>query len=105
MNGPEVFRTSTLYINTSTCPSCHLIYSINGKYEQQVLMNNTWTPLHLDRGLGAVFSKSERVGILKNGSNIICTSLKNKHFLFYAQGCGTKIKPAIPFRNYKFKWS
>ena len=60
----------------------------------------TWTE---DSGL--FFSKSERVGILKSGSNIICTSLKNKHFLFYARGCGTKIKPATPFRNFKFKWS
>ena len=43
------------------------------------------------------FSKSEPAGISKNGSNIICKSLKSKHFLFYAQGCGAKIKPAIPF--------
>ena len=45
---------------------------------------------------GLFFSKSERVGILKSGSNIICTSLKNKHFLFYAQGHGANIEPAIP---------
>ena len=43
------------------------------------------------------FSKSEPAGISKNGRNIICTSLKNKHFLFYAQECGAKFKPAIPF--------
>ena len=41
-------------------------------------------------------SKSEPVGILRNGSSIICTSLENKLFLFYAQGCGIKIKPAMP---------
>ena len=49
------------------------------------------------------FSKSEPAGISKNGSNIICKSLKSKHFLFYAQGCGAKIKPAIPFWNINFK--
>ena len=48
---------------------------------------------------GPFFSKSEPAGILKNGSNIICTSLKNKHFLFYARGCGTKIKPG-PLGDY-----
>ena len=52
---------------------------------------------------GPFFSKSEAEKISKNGSNIICTSLKNKHFLFYAQGCGAKIKPAIPFWNLNFK--
>ena len=43
-------------------------------------------------------------GISKNGSNIICTSLKIKYFLFCAQMCGTNIKPAMPFWKLNFKW-
>ena len=43
---------------------------------------HTWTE---DSGL--FFFKSEPAGILKNGANIICTSLKDERFLFYAQVC------------------
>ena len=36
------------------------------------------------------------VEIVKNGTNIICRYQKNKQFLFYAQGRGSKIEPATP---------
>ena len=36
------------------------------------------------------------VEIVKNGNNIIYRYQKNKQFLFYAQGRGSKIEPATP---------
>ena len=43
-----------------------------------------------------IFPSLKPEGISKDGTNIICTSLKNKQFLFYAQGRGAKIEPATP---------
>ena len=76
--------TPLVFLKASYC-SLWLLFSLtNG-------LLYTWTE---DSRL--FYLKSERVGILKNGSNIICTSLKNEDFLFYARVCGTKIKPAMP---------
>ena len=50
-----------------------------------------------------IFPSWKLEGILKCGNNIFCTSWKNKHFLFYAQECGAKIEPAMPFWKSNFK--
>ena len=42
--------------------------------------------------------------ISKCGNDTICTYWKNKHFLFYAQECCTKIEPATPSWKLNFKW-
>ena len=38
-----------------------------------------------------IFPSLKPDGISKDGTNIICTSRKNKQFLFYVQGRGAKI--------------
>ena len=43
-----------------------------------------------------IFTSQKPEGISKDGNNIICTSWKNKQFLFHAQGRGAKIEPAMP---------
>ena len=44
-------------------------------------------------------SKSEPVGILKNGSNIICTSLESKLFCFMHKGVAQKLSLPCPLEN------
>ena len=46
--------------------------------------------------LESFFVDPKGAKISKNDNNVICTLLKDKHFLFYAQGCGAKIEPAMP---------
>ena len=43
-----------------------------------------------------IFPSLKPDGISKDGNNIICKSWKNKQFLFYVQGRGAKIEPAMP---------
>ena len=47
-------------------------------------------------GLECVFVDPKGAKISKNGNIITCRLSKNKHFLFYTQGCGTKIESATP---------
>ena len=49
-------------------------------------------------------SSQKPEGISKDGNNIICTSWKNKQFLFYAQERGAKIEPATPSWKLNLKW-
>ena len=51
-----------------------------------------------------VFPSQKPEGISKFGNNIFCTSWKSKHFLFYTQGHGTKIEPAMPSWKLNFRW-
>ena len=52
-----------------------------------------------------VFPSQKPEGISKCGNNIIRTSSKNKHFLFYTQECGTKIEPTTPSWKLNFNWA
>ena len=51
-----------------------------------------------------IFPSLKPDGISKDGTNNICTSWKSKHFLFFAQGGGAKIEPAMPSWKLKFDW-
>ena len=55
-------------------------------------------------GLSAFFLDLKGAKISKNDNNVICTLLKDKHFLFYAQGCGAKIELTMPSWNLNLKW-
>ena len=65
------------------------------------LSKEDWT---LERKLLRDFSKLETKSLSKCCHNIICTSWKNNHFLFYAQECGAEIEPATPSWKLNFKW-
>ena len=60
-----------------------ITFSFSGKSKKtEPLKRNSW----------GIFPSQKPQGISKCGNNIICSSWKNKHFLFYAQGYGAKNK-------------
>ena len=61
---------------------------------------NTWA---WKGKLKRFFVNPKAVEMEKNGTDIIWRYSKNKYFLFYAQGCGSKFEPATLLCSLKYK--
>ena len=82
-----------LWIESTKNPRCPLAATWHVAKKTGPWKGNSW----------GVFLSQKPEGISKCGNNIFCTSWKNRHFLFYAQECGTKIEPATPTWKFIFK--
>ena len=63
---------------------------------QSMKLQMTKEQWSLERKAQEVFCKSKSRRDGKNGTITIRRYFKNKHFLFYAQGHGSKFEPATP---------